>query len=52
MTFGIHMAAVAMAAMALTLGTASTAEARTCKRLTGVAPAGMLPPTIYLANDP
>lgn len=25
---------------------------RTCKRLTGVAPAGMLPPTIYLANDP
>ena len=34
MTFGIHKAAVAMAAMALTLGTASTAEARACKRLT------------------
>ncbi len=24
---------------------------RTCKRLMGVAPAGMLPPTLYLAND-
>lgn len=34
MTFGIHKAAVAMAAMALTLGTVSTAEARACKRLT------------------
>lgn len=34
MTFGIHKAAVAVAAMALTLGTASMAEARTCKRLT------------------
>lgn len=34
MNLGASKAAVAMAAMALTLGTASTAEARACKRLT------------------
>ncbi|MCW1401699.1 glycine zipper 2TM domain-containing protein [Novosphingobium sp. MW5] len=34
MTFGMNKAALAMAAMALTMGTASTAEARACKRLT------------------